>query len=389
MKKEQGFSPGGERLKEGDLYQVVKNFFDFDFVTGLPCGELRNFVWEAKHDTEVIHLQSTNERESIGISAGAWLAGARPVLYMQNSGFFEASNDIASLLIACKIPTVFVVSWRGAPGEKATQHLVTGPSTKPLLEAFGIEYTEDPLRSNLLSLKTKQAENKLPVAVLIKREKYNNGPVQADEGDLHWFSDSEPVVEPRSDERLTQKDVLEVLFDRLITKDDAVFSSTGLISRSIYENFDSPNQFYNAGGFGITSSIALGFAAKKDDVRTFVVEGEGSVLTNLGALNLIGHYHPKNFIHVVLDNGSYASCSGEKNFGSESIPAIANSFGYEDTFSVESSAGLNDCIDYLRSRELVSGPVLLKIRTGGNGRRDFKRPLDMSGLALRFREYFK
>jgi sulfopyruvate decarboxylase TPP-binding subunit len=131
---------GNEFLQEQELYQTIRSVFGFNFVTGLPCGELRNFISQSSMDKEVRHFPCSNEREAIGVATGAWLAGEKPVVYMQNSGFFLSSNDIGSLLLACRIPIVLVVSWRGAPGETATQHFATGAATEPLLKAFSIPY---------------------------------------------------------------------------------------------------------------------------------------------------------------------------------------------------------------------------------------------------------
>src|SRR3989338_3640306 len=91
-------------------------------------------------DVDIYHVPATRESEAVGIAAGAYLAGINPVVYMQNSGLFDSSNDIASLLIPYKIPIFLSVTWRGCPGEGAPQHFVTGKATKSLLESIGIPY---------------------------------------------------------------------------------------------------------------------------------------------------------------------------------------------------------------------------------------------------------
>jgi sulfopyruvate decarboxylase alpha subunit len=111
-----------------------------DFATGIPCGVQRHIIHNLTNDPEVLHVPCTRESEAVGIAAGAFLAGRCPVVYMQNSGFFAASNDIASLLIACRIPILFTISWRGCPGENAVQHQVTGRATQTLLVTFGMHW---------------------------------------------------------------------------------------------------------------------------------------------------------------------------------------------------------------------------------------------------------
>lgn len=103
---------------------------------------------------------------------GAYLAGKRPVVYMQNSGFFSASNDIASLLIPYEIPVFFVVSYRGCEGEDAIQHLFTGKSTKNLIESFGLHFVvfdQHDLDNLIRSMFQRMLENSLPTVLLLKR----------------------------------------------------------------------------------------------------------------------------------------------------------------------------------------------------------------------------
>lgn len=376
-----------ELISEQDLYKAIKEVFEFDFVSGLPCGELRNFIAESGSDPEVVHVQTTNERESIGIAQGAWLAGRRPVLYMQNSGLFEASNDLGSLLIPCKTPVLFIVSWRGAPGETATQHFTTGAATIPLLKSFGLPYISEATRNNVERLKREMDRSDLPGVILVKKEKFNQTSVPEILISDQTVDNTTLFQEASSGYfEFSREEVLDMLFSHLIDSHDAVMSSTGLISRSIFHHHDGENQFYNTGAFGLTSATGLGFAVNRPDVRTIIIEGDGSVLTDVGALNVIGHFAPSNLLHVVLDNRSYMSCSGEQTYGSEKIPQLAKVFGYERVFSVQSKNGVFRALDELHFTS--TGPQMVHIRINGAGGKDFKRPLDMMSISGRFRGYF-
>ena len=114
--------------------------FGANFATGVPCGVLRHTVQKLTNDPQILHVSCTRESEAIGIAAGAFLAGRSPLVYMQNSGLFAVSNDIASLLIPCRIPLLFLISWRGCPGEDAIQHQVTGKATHALLDMLGLRW---------------------------------------------------------------------------------------------------------------------------------------------------------------------------------------------------------------------------------------------------------
>jgi len=366
------------------LLHELKSRFNADFVTGLPCGELREFIAASAQDKEILHLPTTNERESVGIAAGAWLAGKKPILYMQNSGLFECSNDLGSLLVASEIPTIFVVSWRGAPGETATQHLATGNATLPLLESFGLPYSITAAPSDVAQLHEQQTASNLPIFFLKTREKFNKP-----QAIVAQPTSTRKKTEVYRDEphQLSSREEALQLIATLTPPNRALFSSTGLISRSLYHHFDSPNQFYNAGAFGLTSSIALGFSSVKTDVPVTIVEGDGSVLTNLGNINLIGHQQPQNFLHIVLDNGAYVSCSGEETVGSEFIPDMAALLGYANVFSISSLDNL-EAILRETSKEQMTGPTMVHVKINQAGERQFRRPLGMAEIAKRFKTHF-
>ncbi len=376
-----------EPIGEASLYKEVLKVFGSDFVSGLPCGELRGFIEASKNNAdEVGHVQATNENEAAAIAQGASLAGKKPVLYMQNSGLLKITNEIGSLLIPCQTEALFVASWRGAPGEEATQHLATGAATIPVIEALGLPYIVGATLADLKKLKTNMERAKLPGVILMKKEKFNQGveftqrviETEANRGD--WHKEHSGLI------TLSREEALNIIFSNLINDKDGVFSSTGLISRSIFHHHDAPNQFYNAGAFGFTSSIALGYAINAEH-RVITIEGDGSVLTNLGSLNTIGHHVADNFVHVVLDNATYASCSAEQTYGSGKIPEVALTFGYKRAFTVQSREQLLAAIAEINKNN--DGPQMLHIQINSEGQRDFKRPLGMADIANRFRNYFQ
>lgn len=125
-----------------DLFHARLKENGADFVTGVPCGVLKYFISNFASDPDFLHLPGQSEPECIGLAAGAYLGGMKPVVYMQNSGMLKSTNEIGSILIPCRIPVLMVVSYRGCQGEDAAQHFVTGKITKPTLEAMGIFHRE-------------------------------------------------------------------------------------------------------------------------------------------------------------------------------------------------------------------------------------------------------
>jgi thiamine pyrophosphate-dependent acetolactate synthase large subunit-like protein len=116
---------------------------------------------------------------------------------------------------------------------------------------------------------------------------------------------------------------------RPLLGDALVVHANGHISRRSFTVEDRPGNFYMIGSMGLASSIGLGVALSRPDRRVVVYDGDGNLLMNLGGAAMIGHTQPKNLIHVVFDNGVYAS-TGNQPAISRSVPLelIARGAGY-------------------------------------------------------------
>ena len=92
--------------------------------------------------------------------------------------------------------------------------------------------------------------------------------------------------------------------------DELVVATTGHISRELFRVADRPENFYMCGSMGMALPIALGVALNTD--RTVIcLNGDGAALMALGAMVVVHHLTPKNLIHYILDNGTYASTGGQ------------------------------------------------------------------------------
>ncbi|MFA5942122.1 MAG: hypothetical protein WC798_00400 [Candidatus Paceibacterota bacterium] len=162
----------GRRSEKAD--QMHQQFLKFgvDFVSGVPCGVLRHIIKNFIDEPKMLHVSANRESEAVGLVAGAYFAGKTPIVYMQNSGLFAASNDIASLLVPYKIPVFFTVSYRGCEGEDAVQHLTTGGATEALLRSFGLPFVVfggQDIPILVTSMFQKMRKVKLPTFLLLKR----------------------------------------------------------------------------------------------------------------------------------------------------------------------------------------------------------------------------
>ncbi len=90
-----------------------------------------------------------------------------------------------------------------------------------------------------------------------------------------------------------------------------IVASLGHPAYDLYAAGDRPENLYTWGGMGIASSIGLGLALARPDLRVFVLDGDGSLLMNLGSLATIGLLSPQNLTVVVMDNEEYATTGGQ------------------------------------------------------------------------------
>jgi sulfopyruvate decarboxylase alpha subunit len=91
-------------------------------------------------DPECRVVTVTREEEGVGLLAGAWLAGRRGALLMQNSGLGNSVNALGSLCVASQIPMVLVLSHRGDLGEFNPAQVPMGQATPQILDALGIRH---------------------------------------------------------------------------------------------------------------------------------------------------------------------------------------------------------------------------------------------------------
>jgi thiamine pyrophosphate-dependent acetolactate synthase large subunit-like protein len=104
--------------------------------------------------------------------------------------------------------------------------------------------------------------------------------------------------------------------------DELVVATTGHISRELFVVRDRPENFYMCGSMGMALPIALGVALNTDR-QVICLNGDGAALMALSAMVVVRHLRPKNLVHYVLDNGTYASTGGQPTAsGSVEFPAL-------------------------------------------------------------------
>jgi thiamine pyrophosphate-dependent acetolactate synthase large subunit-like protein len=91
-----------------------------------------------------------------------------------------------------------------------------------------------------------------------------------------------------------------------------VVASLGHPAYDLFAAGDRAANFYTWGSMGLASSIGLGLAMARPDLRVVILDGDGSLLMNLGSLATIGWTRPENLVLIVWDNEAYATTGGQQ-----------------------------------------------------------------------------
>jgi sulfopyruvate decarboxylase subunit beta len=129
-------------------------------------------------------------------------------------------------------------------------------------------------------------------------------------------------------------DALKSVYDRL--HDCVVVTIMGAVAAELQSLGHRPNFFYLQHAMGLASSMGLGIALSRPELKVVVLDGDGSVLMNLGGFTTLARYRPSNLVHVVFDNESLLSVGGfptATSTGSD-LAAIAQAAGVPNTSTV-------------------------------------------------------
>lgn len=121
--------------------------------------------------------------------------------------------------------------------------------------------------------------------------------------------------------------------------DKPVVTIMGACAQELYDLGHRENFFYLQHAMGLASSIGLGLALALPQKKIVVLDGDGSVLMNLGTLATLARYRPANLVHIIFDNGSLLSTGGfdsHTTSGITDIAAMARAAGIEHVVSCDS-----------------------------------------------------
>src|SRR5213595_2948014 len=133
---------------------------------------------------------------------------------------------------------------------------------------------------------------------------------------------------------MRRADALAAVYPQL--EQAVVVTIMGAVAAELQAIGHRPNFFYLQHAMGLASSMGLGIALSRPQLKVVVFDGDGSILMNLGGLTTLARYHSANLVHVVFDNESLLSVGGfptATSTGSD-IAAIAAAAGVPRTATV-------------------------------------------------------
>lgn len=158
-------------MKAGEFVEMLEKH-GFNFFVGVPDSILKGIVSSLMKRGDRHYLPAVREDDALGMACGAYLAGQKPVVLMQNSGLGTSLNVLTSLHLIYKIPCLLLISWRGYGGVDAPEHLVMGDACTKILETIGIPYrifTPDRASEDMEWAVQAMEHEKVPVGLMIKK----------------------------------------------------------------------------------------------------------------------------------------------------------------------------------------------------------------------------
>lgn len=357
------------------FYDTLANC-GIDFYAGVPDSLLKNLcAYITDHADAAHNIIAANEGGAMGLAAGHYLAiGHIPVVYMQNSGEGNIINPLASLTDpdVYNIPVLLVIGWRGKPGvHDEPQHVKQGKVTTGLLNVMGIDYTvlskeEDKAEAQIRKAVAHMQATRQCYALVIEKDTFENYQLNSQSSIFNL--------------QLSREEAIQTVAAALGEK-DCIVSTTGMISRELFEYRTAKNEgherdFLTVGSMGHASQIALGIALAKSDRRVWCFDGDGATIMHMGSMAIVASKAPKNYVHVVFNNGAHDSVGGQPTVGLKiDLPAVAKAVGYKTVYSVDNKEKLEEILSIFNSQfSSFDAPVFLEVKVKKGNRKDLGRP---------------
>ena len=276
----------------------------------LPCDRIKALLVLLEKNIQTISL--TREENGVGICAGIYLGGGRPIMVIQSTGLGNMINALLSLNLTYDIPLPIIASWRGVYKESIETQWQLGKRLPEILASSGINFTIINSLNEIdrLDEAIKESFSSLHPHVILMSPAVWEGSMSeipqpreicSRNVDLEFNS---TIQKPE----LTRYEAIRTIMETI--GDDLIVSNLGIPSKELYEIRDRELNFYMLGSMGLVSSIGLGLAIIQKK-RVYVIDGDGSLLMNPNALISIGDYEPDNLTIIGIDNAAYGSTGNQ------------------------------------------------------------------------------
>lgn len=150
-------------------------------------------------------------------------------------------------------------------------------------------------------------------------------------------------------------DALQAIYPEL--EQHIVVTIMGAVAAELYTLGHRHNFFYLEHAMGLASSMGLGIALSMPQHKVIVIDGDGSLLMNLGTLSTMARYKPENLLHIVFDNESLLSVGGfpTATATGTNLAGIAKASGIPAVVEADTLEQLKTCVaDALASNTLTT-----------------------------------
>lgn len=144
---------------------------------------------------------------------------------------------------------------------------------------------------------------------------------------------------------MLRADALQAIYPEL--QERIVVTIMGAVAAELYTLGHRPQFFYLEHAMGLASSMGLGIALALPEQKVIVLDGDGSLLMNLGTLSTMARYRPHNLLHIVFDNESLLSVGGFPTATSTGtdLAGIARSSGIPSVMEAHTPADLKQAVE--------------------------------------------
>jgi sulfopyruvate decarboxylase beta subunit len=319
-----------------------------NIVATLPCDRIKALLVLIEKNIKTIPL--TREENGVGICAGIYLGGGRPVMVIQSTGIGNMINALLSLDLTYSIPLPIIASWRGVYKESIEAQWQLGKRMPEILSASGINFTIINSLNEIhrLDEAIKESFSSLhPHVILVSPIVW--------EGSISEIPQPQEICARNVDlefnctiqkPELTRYEAISTIVETI--GDHIIVANLGIPSKELFEIRDRELNFYMLGSMGLVSSIGLGLAIIQKK-HVYVIDGDGSLLMNPNALISIGDHEQDNLTIIGIDNAAYGSTGNQRTCTQNQVDLelLAKASGINNTAKAHS---LHVLIEALRQK---------------------------------------